>query len=159
MPNAGPSDSRWLTISYYAFALCCVLALMMLMSFRSKPVEETITVDQNRTTKIPPASSAPVTSELPPADPDVEAAGDRVAEAVIYLKRRQSEPALNALALAREATDRAMIRKAGDSKVQDQLLATNQEIETVKELVRKGKIGTATRELKEVNQKLESVSY
>jgi len=151
--------SRWRIVLYYALSLCVVLALMIAISLRSKPVEETITVDQTRTAKVPPVSSAVVSNELPPADPDVEAAGDRVAEAVIYLKRRQFEPALNALAQARAATDRAMMRRANDTRVKNQLLASNQEIDTVKELIRRGKIGSATKELIEVNQQLESVSY
>ena len=78
---------------------------------------------------------------------------------MIYLKRRQNEPALSALEQAKAATDRAFIRNPEESKVRDQLLATNRELETVKELIRKGKVGNATRELKHVNQQLESVSY
>jgi hypothetical protein len=60
---------------------------------------------------------------------------------------------------AKAATDRALIRKPADSRVRQQLLATNQEIEIVKELIRKGKLGNATRELKDVNQQLDLVSY
>jgi hypothetical protein len=159
MPNAGhnAARSRWRIVLYYTLWLCFLLALMI--SLRSKPVEETITVDQTRTAKVPPVSSVVVSNGLPPADPDIEAAGDRVAEAVIYLKRRQFEPALNALAQARAATDRAMIRRANDTRVKNQLLASDQEIDSVKELIRKGRIGTAAKELIEVNQQLESVSY
>ena len=125
MPNGdhNAARSRWRIVLYYTLSLCVVLALMIAISLRSKPVEETITVDQTRTAKIPPVSSVVVRNELPPADPDVEAAGDRVAEAVIYLKRRQFEPALNALAQARAATDRAMMRRANDTRVKNQLLA------------------------------------
>ena len=38
-------------------------------------------------------------------------------------------------------------------------LSTNREIDTVKELIRKGRVGYATKELKDVNQQLEQVSY
>lgn len=161
MPNAvyNPLKVPGRTVLYYALSLCCVIVLMIIFSsLRSKPVEETITVDQNRAKPLP-IVPVPIISGLPVADRDIETAGDRVAAAVIYLKRRQNEPALNALEQAKAATDRALRRKPEESKVRDQLLATNREIETVKELIRMGKVGNATRELKDVNQQLESVSY
>lgn len=161
MANAdyNPLKRRWPTIFYYLLSLCVVIALMIgFSSLRSKPVEETVTVDQNRATPLPIAP-VPTTSVLPVADRDIETAGDRVAAAVIYLKRRQNEPALNALDQARAATDRALERKSEEGKVRDQLLATDRKIDTVKELIRKGRLGNATRELKDVNQQLESVSY
>src|SRR5215510_2204284 len=127
MPNASQNARRrWRIVLYYTLSLCLVLALMIATSLRSKPVEETITVDHNRAATVPALSSVVASSGLPPADPDVEAAGDRVAEAVVYLKRRQFEPALNALAQARAATDRAMARRANDTRVKNQLLASNQ---------------------------------
>ena len=143
----------------FALLLCGGLVLMFFFSsLRSSPVEETITVDQSRA-KPQPNTPVSITGDLPVADPDIETAGDRVAAAVIYLKRRQNEPALNALEQAKVATDRALSRKAGETKVRDQLLATNREIELVKELIRKGKLGNATRQLADVNQQLEAVSY
>ena len=163
MPKANQNalESRWRLVGYYAISLCCVLAVAIVMSLRSKPVEqpveETITVQPNTNTIIPLTAPA-VGNGLPVADPDIEAAGDHLAEAVVYLQRRQSEPALNALMQARAATDRAMRRKA-DTRVKDQLLASSAEIDSARELIRRGKIGTATRELEAVNQKLESVSY
>lgn len=161
MANAdyNPLKRRWTTVFYYLFSLCVVIALMIgFSSLRSKPVEETITVDQNRATPLPMVP-VPISSGLPVADQDIETAGDRVAAAMIYLKRRQNEPALNALDQAKAATDRALRRKSEESKVRDRLLATDREIELVKELIRKGRLGNATRELQDVNQQLESVSY
>jgi hypothetical protein len=152
-------SQRGRIVFYYACALCVVIALMLLFSsWRSKPSVETITVDSHRTT---PVSFAPIPgpSELPAADRDIETAGDRVAAAVIYLKRKQSGPALNALEQATAATERALARKPDQSKIRDQLLATNRQIETVKDLIRSGRIGTATTTLKEVDQRLEAVSY
>jgi hypothetical protein len=154
-----PLNSRKRTILYYAVSLCCVIGLMAFASsLHTTPVEETITVDSNQTN---PQPHAPVVNagELPPADPDIETAGDKVAAAYIYLKRRQSEPALNALQQAQLAANRAVVKKPDGSKIKDELLATNQEIERVKELIRKGRIGYAARELKHVDQTLDSVSY
>ena len=157
MANQNVFGSRWRLVGYYAISLCGALGVMIVMSLPPKPLEETITVQPNKNSIIP-LSAAPVGNGLPIADPDIEAAGDHLAEAVVYLQRRQSEPALNALMQARAATDRAMRRKA-DTGVKDQLLASSAEIDSARELIRRGKIGTATRELEAVNQKLESVSY
>ena len=146
-------------IFYYVLSLCVVMAIMIFFSARrSKPFEETITVDSNRTKPVL-VSPMPVPSELPIADRDIETAGDRVAAAVIYLRHRQNEPALNALEQAAAATQRALERKPDKSSIRDQLLATNQQIETAKDLIRSGRIGIATTALKEVDQKLEEVSY
>lgn len=126
--------------------------------WRAKPLEETVTVDSNKTPAVSMAA-IPLATELPTADRDIETAGDRVAAAVIFLKRRQSEPALNALEQATAATQRALARKPDQSTIRDELLATNQQIETAKDLIKSGKIGTATTALKQIDQKLEAVSY
>jgi hypothetical protein len=152
-------NSRIRTVLYYAISLCCVIALMVFASSqRPLPVEETITVDSTQAT---PQPVAPVVHDgaLPIADPDIETAGDRVAAAVIYLKRRQSEPALNALQQAQVAANRAVTKKPDGSKTRDELISTNQEIERVKELIRKGRMGNAAKELKHVDQTLDSVTY
>lgn len=151
-------NNRRRVVWYYAISLCCVIALMLFaLSQRPLPVEETITVDGNRPA---PQPIAPVVhAALPLADPDIETAGDRVAAAVIYLKRRQSEPALNALQQAQVAASRAVMKNPEGSKTRKQLISTNQEIEQVKDLIRKGRMGYATKELKHVDQTLDSVTY
>lgn len=152
-------NSRRRTVLYYAISVCCVIAVVMFMSsFRPLPVEEIITVDSTQTTTQP---VAPVVHDgaLPIADPDIETAGDRVAAAVIYLRRRQGEPALNALQQAEVAANRAVTKKPEGSKTRDELISTNQEIERVKELIRKGRMGYAAKELKHVDQTLDSVTY
>ncbi|PWT92334.1 MAG: hypothetical protein C5B55_06615 [Blastocatellia bacterium] len=152
-------NSRRRIIFYYTLSLCAVIVLMdVFSSWRTRPLEETITVDANRTK---PVAIAPIQTptELPTADRDIETAGDRIAAAVIYLKRKQNEPALNALEQASAATQRALARNPDKGVIREQLQATNQQLETVKDLIRSGRIGTATIALKEVDQKLEAVSY
>jgi len=152
-------NSRRRTVLYYAISLCCVIALVVLASsLRPLPVEETITVDSTQAT---PQPVTPVVHDgaLPIADLDIETAGDRVAAAVIYLKRRQSEPALNALQQAQVAANRAVTKKPDGSKTRQELISSNQEIERVKELIRKGRMGYAAKELKHVDQTLDSVTY
>jgi len=152
-------NSRRRTVLYYAISLCCVIALMVFASsLRPLPVEETITVDSTQATPQPVATVVH-DGAFPIADPDIETAGDRVAAAVIYLKRRQSEPALNALQQAQVAANRAVTKKPEGSKTRDELISTNQEIERVKELIRKGRMGNAAKELKHVDQTLDSVTY
>jgi hypothetical protein len=154
-----PLNSRKRTIIYYGVSLCCVVGLMVIVSsLHMTPVEESITLDSNQAN---PQPLAPVVhdGELPRPDPDIETAGDRVAAASIYLKRRQSEPALNALQQAQLAANRAVVKNPDGSKIKDELLSTNQEIERVKELIRKGRLANAAKDLKHVDQTLDSVSY
>ena len=152
-------SSRRRTVLYYGISLGCVVALIVFASsLRPVPVEEVITVDS---TQSPPQPGAPVIHDdaLPVADPDIETAGDRVAAAVIYLKRRQSEPALNALQQAQVAANRALTKKPDESNAKHQLISTTQEIERVKDLIRKGRMGYAAKELKRLDQTLDSVTY
>lgn len=154
-----PNPSNKWRITYYALSLLLAVSLMIyIASSRSKPSVETITVDSRQTAPISVAP-LPAATQLPEADPDIETAGDRVAAAVIYLKRKQNEPALNALEQATDATQRALSRKSDKSLIRDQLQATNAQLETVKALIRSGRIGSATTALKEVDEKLEAVSY
>ena len=151
-------NSRRRTLLYYAISLCCLIGIVVFASsLRPLPVEETITVDSTHPTP-PPVAPVVHDGALPIADPDIETAGDRVAAAVIYLKRRQSESALNALQQAQVAANHAVTKRT-ESKTRDELISTNQEIERVKELIRKGRMGYAARELKHVDQTLDSVSY
>jgi hypothetical protein len=157
--NYNSFNARSRLVLYYALSLCCVVGLMVVAStLRPKPVDETVTVDSSQA-KISLSAPTVDSRQLPVVDPDIETAGDRIAAAVIYLKRRQSEPALNALQQAQIAANQAVTRKPEGSKIKNELQATNQEIETVKELIRKGRLGYATRELKDVDQRLELVSY
>jgi fructose-bisphosphate aldolase class 1 len=152
-------NSRRRTVLYYAISLCCVIALMVFASsLRPLPVEETITVDSTQATPEPVATVVH-DGALPIVDPDIETAGDKVAAAVIYLKRRQSESALNALQQAQVAANRAVTKKTEGSKTRDELISTSQEIERVKELIRKGRMGNAGKELKHIDQTLDSVTY
>jgi hypothetical protein len=133
--------------------------MLVISPLRSKPVEETIVVDSPRLANTETIQPVVTTRQLPVSDVDVEIAGDRVAEAMVHLKQRREDLALNALAQAQAATDRAAKSKARESSAKNGLLETNREIEKVKQVIRRGKVDNATRELREVNQQLESLSY
>jgi hypothetical protein len=161
MTHAGYNvfHSRRRTVFYYTVSLCCVIALIVFASsLRPLPVEEIITIDSTQATAHP---AAPVVHDgaLPIADPDIETAGDQVAAALIYLKRRQSEQALNALQQAQVAANRALTKNPEGSKTRNELISTNQEIERVKELIRKGRMNFAAKELKHVDQMLDAITY
>jgi multidrug efflux pump subunit AcrB len=78
---------------------------------------------------------------------------------MVHLKQQQNGLALDALVKAQAATERAMKSKPRAVVVRDELEQTNQQIERVKQVIRRGKVEKATLELQDVNQKLESVSY
>jgi hypothetical protein len=155
-----PAERRWQVLVYYSCALCWLLTFALVSTHViSKRVEETVTLDPGQ--PVHTSSFAPLITrqELAPSDADVETAGDRVAEAMIHLKRQQNELALNALVQAQAATERAMKSKPRVVAVRDELEQTNEQIERVKQVIRRGKVEKATLELQDVNQKLESVSY
>lgn len=148
------------TLKYYAFSLGWLLLLMLVISaWRSGPREETITVDLAQPANTEVIQPFLPARQLPASDADVEIAGDRVAEAMIQLKLRQNELALDALARAQAATEQALKSKPRENGARDALLATKQQIERVKQVIRKGNVENATRALRDVNQQLELLSY
>lgn len=94
------------TFLLYALLLC------LLSSCSSSPVVETVTTDAGRVSALPPGAQ-PITVEpkLPARDPDIETAGDRIAEAIIYLnthRRDRREAVLRALNQAETAINHAL---------------------------------------------------
>ena len=155
-----PREQRWHVIVYYFCALCWLLALAAISShIFSRRVEETVTLDPAQPVRTSVFAPLITRQALVPSDADVETAGDRVAEAMVDLKQQQNGLALNALVKAQAATERAMKSKPRAVVVRDELEQTNQQIERVKQVIRRGKIEKATLELQDVNQKLEAVSY
>lgn len=111
--------------------LLCLSIVLMLPGCSSAPVVETVTTDASRSSALP-ADAQPVALEpnLPARDPDIEAAGDRIAEAITYLntrRRDRREVALRALNQAettlthalRSGTHAESIRTALHSTLKD----------------------------------------
>ena len=95
--------ARRSAVWYALLAVGCGLLVWAAASTRrsSTPYEEIVTTGAH-----PPAAPAPTPyvndkPELPPRIPEVEQAGDRIAEVEVYLKKRQSAAALLALTRAR----------------------------------------------------------
>ena len=68
------------------------LLLVCFAACGSAPVEETVTLDADRLSALPAkAPTVAVTPQLPARDEDIEAAGDRIAEAITSLSRRRGQ--------------------------------------------------------------------
>jgi hypothetical protein len=145
-------------------AACLVVGLVAAADFfvrRPAPaVVETVTtgLDGGNTAKLAPA---PVvnTPQLPARDEDVERAGDKIAEATVYLSRRQKAGALRALAEARAAARRAYDRRAQQQHDPSAhtLLAAIKELEQAEVAVERGAFPDARQKLLAINHQLDQV--
>lgn len=127
-------------------------------SCSQKRVEETVSVDATRSSSFarsaPPVAIAP---QLPARDADVEQAGDRIAEAIMHLKKRQGPAGLSALAQAEAAIERALRSDARDEQERETLRSTLKGIETAERAIQRGALAEATAQLKALNRKVDSV--
>jgi hypothetical protein len=84
------------TIGFGSVSRLCALAVIALLpsglSCSNRPSEIIVTTDSARTSTIP-TEAIPVSAEpnLPSRNPDLEAAGDKIAEAIVYLNSRKKE--------------------------------------------------------------------
>jgi hypothetical protein len=147
-------------------ALCSVLALwclcLMLITFQPscsrKRVEETVTVDAGRSsTMAANAQPVAIATQLPAPDADVEQAGDRIAEAIMRLKKRQSAAALTALAQSRAAINRALHSDARDEEGREALRSTLKGIETAEHTIQRGALADAATQLVALNRKVDAI--
>jgi hypothetical protein len=143
-----------------ALALWCLcLALITLEpSCSQKRVEETVTVDAGRSSSLAVnAQPIAIAPQLPARDPDVEQAGDRIAEALMHLKKRQGAAALNALAQSKGAINRALRSDARDEEGREALRSTLKGIETAERTIQRGAFTDASTQLVALNRKLDSI--
>ena len=108
--------------------LICSLLLVTLPACSSSPVVEIVTTDASRESALPPgAQPIAVEPDLPAPDPDIETAGDRIAEAITYLNARRSnrrELALRALNQAETSLNRALKNGSPADNVRNALHAS-----------------------------------
>ncbi len=141
---------------------CALFACLMLAACGSSPVEETVTVDASRLSALP-AQGVAVAPQLPARDEDIEAAGDRIAEAITSLsKRRGTTPARpasaqRALEQAEAALTRALRDKPHDEPVRDALRAALRELNTAQRTIQRGTYADAIRDLTALNKKLDTL--
>lgn len=142
--------------SYAPLALCAAL-LFSLSSCSSRPVVEIVTTDASRSSALTPGAQ-PIAKEpnLPARDADIEAAGDRIAEAITYLNSKRREAALRALNQSETALNRALRAHARDEHISASLRATLKDLDTAERAVQRGSTD-ATKQLATINRNLDGL--
>jgi len=149
----------WLTTTLYALAAAaCVVIVYAMATHNNAPVVETVTTVAHPS---PPAPTPYVndTVTLPPRDADVEQAGDRIAEAEVYLRKRQSAPALAALVRARHAAEHAREARQRKGTRDDELTAALKELDAAERAIQRGAFEDAHRQLVALNKNLDKINY
>ncbi len=150
--------------SYRAPALLfSIIFVVGLSSCASHPVEELVTTDANRSSALPPgAAPVALAPDLPVRDENVEAAGDRIAEAITYLKtprRDRREQALRALNQAEASINRALRARTSEDEVQTSLRAALKDLETAERTIQRGtSAALTTRQLAALNKSLDNLN-
>jgi len=128
------------------------LFLLASASCERSSVETVTTASQQR---LSAADEKPLisTARLPPRDPIFEAAGDRVAEARIDLKRKNIAAASRALILAEEEVRRALANKP-DGAADQHLAALIRRMQIAEQEVQRRDLKAAASELRKLNQEL-----
>ena len=137
---------------------CFGVSLACGQSSCAKPyVEETVTTDASRSSAIPPGAEAvAVEPSLPTRDADIEAAGDRVAEAITYLNARRREAALHALNQAEVAMNRALHARSSDDQARTVLHSALKDLDTAERAVQRG-APDATGQLVALNKTIDNL--
>jgi hypothetical protein len=134
---------------------CALLLFFGLSSRWHTPVVETITTEESPQARATPGPALQFTPQLPQRDADIEAAGDHIAAATVYLKNRQSAAALRAMTQARSATAHAIERRRQQGKRFDVLEETLKEIDSAERYVQRGALTDARTRLISLNKKLD----
>jgi hypothetical protein len=161
------SERAWQQHPRLLLAVCaaCLVAAVAFAAalFVRRPapaVVETVTTGLDRpspATKPSPVASASA-PQLPERDEDVEKAGDKIAEATVYLSRRQRPAALRALTEAHVAARRAYDRRSQQHDPDThKLLAALRELELAEVAVERGSLPDARQRLLALNQRLDQV--
>lgn len=140
--------------------LCGLLSFAGYSSCGRRSVEETVTTDLARQMS-GPQNAQPIVVQHPPLperDPDIETAGDRIAEAIMRLRRHQSSPALRALARATSALMRANRSAERNDRERELLFTAIHQVQTAENLIARGAIDQAIKQLNEANRNLDRVN-
>jgi hypothetical protein len=150
-------DGSALVRALLLWCLCPVLCAALL-SCSQKRVEETVTVDASRSSSVASnAQPVAIAPQLPARDADLEQAGDKMAEAVMRLKKRQSAAALTALAQSRAAINRALRTDGRDEDGREALRSTLKGMESAERAIQRGALADAAQQLIALNRKVDSI--
>ncbi|MDT5060232.1 MAG: hypothetical protein QOH63_691 [Acidobacteriota bacterium] len=141
--------------------LLCASLMVTLSGCSTPPIVETVTTDAGRVSALP-AGAQPVAIEpnLPAPDPDIEAAGDRIAEAITYLntrRRDRREVALRALNQAEATISHALRNGTQAESVRTALHTTLKDLDSAEHAVQRN-APDATRQLTAINKNLDGIS-
>jgi hypothetical protein len=142
-------------------AACLALISVLLFSLSScssqRAVEEVVTTDASRSSQLPPGAEAVAKEpKLPARDADIEAAGDRIAEAITHLNAKRREAALHALNLSATALNRALRAHAHDNGITLSLRTTLKDLDAAERAVQRGATD-ATKQLATINRNLDGL--
>jgi hypothetical protein len=149
--------SRIALVLYALAAAACVLLVYAATARRSAQVEIVTTPVHT-----PVPTSTPIVAkrpQLPPVEPEVEVAGDRIAEVEVYLRKRQSAKALDALTHARNATARAIESRQRKGSRVDELASTLKGLDSVERAIQRGQLDDAHRQLVALDKNLDRLDY
>ena len=137
--------------------MVCAALLLTFTSCSSRPVIEIVTTDASRSSALPPGAQ-PVAKEpkLPARDADIEAAGDRIAEAITYLNSRRREAALRALNQSEMALYRALRAHARDDRISTSLRASLKDLDVAERAIQRNS-QDATKQLATINRNLDGL--
>jgi hypothetical protein len=122
-----------------------------------KAIEEVVTTDASRSSQLPPGAEAVAKEpKLPARDADIEAAGDRIAEAITHLNAKRREAALHALNLSATALNRALRAHAHDNGISLSLRSTLRDLDAAERAVQRGATD-ATKQLATINRNLDGL--
>lgn len=142
-------------------ALIFSLLLIGLSACSSAPVVEVVTTDASRESALPPgAEPIAVEPNLPAPDPDIEAAGDRIAEALTYLNTRRSnrrELALRALNQAETLINHFLKNGSPGDNVRNALHASLKELDSAEHAVQRN-APDAVKQLTVINKHLDAIN-
>jgi hypothetical protein len=127
----------------------------------SSPVVEIVTTDASRESALPPdAQPTAVEPDLPASDPDIETAGDRIAEAITYLNTRRTnrrELALRALNQAETSLNHALRNGSPTDNARNALHASLKELDSAEHAVQRS-APDAVKQLTILNKHLDAIN-
>lgn len=138
-------------------ALLVALLITLTSCSSQRRFEEIVTTDASRSSALPPGAEAVAKEpQLPARDADIEAAGDRIAEAITHLNAKRREAALRALNQSETALNRALRAHARDNSISGSLRTTLKDLDAAERAVQRGSLD-ATKQLATINKNLDGL--
>jgi hypothetical protein len=154
---------RMLVFSVFCAVLICVMLATHLSCASRPPIEETVTTGGG----VPNSSSTPVVlkPELPPRDTNIEAAGDRVAEAITLLSQTKRRGTAQTTAHAQRAVNqasaslsRALRNPSRNKNIDPHLQDALRNLNLIERSIARGSVEDALRDLKTLDKRLDDLS-